>query len=117
MRKPATRPRKTSDSFDKKSFEQQFEKALPKIITEMSDLLEKPVPRVSKRQKKEISERLSSGIDVSIPHLKTLEEMTGDFNRISEGYQILEKVVKTQLQQADIKLRPNEDAFDYVVRK
>lgn len=42
------------DSFDKESFNTAFEKLIPQLVTEMSDLLEKPTPRVTKRKRKEI---------------------------------------------------------------
>lgn len=105
------------DLFDKESFRVEFEKLIPQLVAEMSDLLEKPIPRVTKRNRREMSDDISWGLDVSIPQLKILETISGDPNRIDEGYQILEKLLRTYLRRAKFRLRPKEDAFDYFVRK
>lgn len=83
------------DSFDKESFRVEFEKLIPQLVTEMSDLLEKPIPRVTKRIRQEMSDDISRGLDVSIPQLKVLETISGDLNRIDEGYRIVEKLLRT----------------------
>jgi len=105
------------DSFDKESFKVEFEKLIPQVVTEISDLLEKPTPRVTRRNRQEMSDDISWGLDVSIPQLKALETISGDAKRIDEGYRVLEKLLRTYLRRAKLRLRPKEDAFDYFVRK
>jgi hypothetical protein len=107
----------TLDSFDKESFKAQFEKVIPQILAEMGDLLERPTPRVTKRDRQEMSDDISWGLDVSIPHLKALEKISGDLGKIDEGYRIMEELLRTYLRRAKARLRPGEDAFDYFLRK
>ncbi len=105
------------DSFDKESFRVEFEKLIPRLVTEMSDLLEKPTPRVTRRKREEISNDMAWGLDVSLPQLSVLETISKDPKRIDEGYRILEELLRTFLRRARFRLRPNEDAFDFFVRK
>lgn len=114
MKKPQP---ESLDSFDKETFRVEFEKLIPQLVTEMSDLLEKPTPRVSKRSRREISGDISWGLEVSIPQLKVLETISGDARRIDEGYSVLEKLLRTYLRRAKFRLRRKEDAFDYFLRK
>ena len=72
-KKRAKRAAETLDAFDKESLKAQLEKTLPRIATEMSDLLERPVPRITKRNRKDLSEKISWGVDISAPHLERLE--------------------------------------------
>jgi hypothetical protein len=103
------------DSFDKESFKVEFEKLMPQLVAEMSDLLERPTPRVTRRNREEISK--AWGLDVSLPQLSVLETISKDPKRIDEGYRILEELLRTLLRRAKFRLRPKEDAFDYFVRK
>jgi hypothetical protein len=105
------------DSLDKEAFTAELEKLIPKLVTEMSDLLEKPTPRVTRRNREEISNDMAWGLDVSLPQLSALESISKDPKRIDEGYRILEKLLRTFLRRAKFRLRPKEDAFDYFVRK
>jgi hypothetical protein len=73
------------DSFDRESFRVEFEKLIPQLVTELGDLLEKPTPRVTKRNRQEMSADISWGLDVSVPQLKVLETISGDPKRIDEG--------------------------------
>lgn len=114
MKKKAT---EKSGSFDKEAFKVEFDKALPQIISVMSDLLEKPVPRITKRNRKELSNEISRVMDVSMPHLETLEKITGDPKQIDQGYRALEEILRTHLRAANIRFMPNEDAFDCCLRK
>lgn len=107
----------TFDSFDRKAFKAAFDNAIPHILTEMSDLLERPTPRVTKRDRQEMSDNISWGLDVSIPQLKALEKISGDLEQIDEGYRILEELLRTYLRRAKLRLKPNEDAFDYFLRQ
>jgi len=105
------------DSFDKESFNIAFEKLIPQWVAEMSDLLEKPTPRITRRNRQEISNEMAWGLDVSLPRLSALEAISKDPTRIDEGYRILEHLLRTLLRRAEFRLRPKEDAFDYFVRK
>ena len=105
------------DPLDKESFIVEFDKLIPQFITEMSDLLEKPTPRVSRRKRQEMSNDVAWGLDVSLPHLSALDAISDDPQRIDEGYRILEQLLRTFLRRAKFRLRPKEDAFDYFVRK
>lgn len=105
------------DSFDKEFFNIAFEKLIPQLVTEMSDLLEKPTPRLTRRKRQEMSNDMAWGLDVSLPQLTVLETISKDPKRIDEGYRILEKLLRTFLRRAKFRLRPKEDAFDYFVRK
>jgi hypothetical protein len=107
----------TLDSFDKDAFKVEFDKALPQIITTVSDLLERPVPRITKRDRKEISNDIIRVLDISMPQLMTLEKISGDPQQVDQGYRILEGIIRTQLRQAKVRLLPNEDAFDCFLRK
>lgn len=108
---------KNLDSFDKESFNIAFEKLIPQLVTEMSDLLEKPTPRVTRRNREEISNDMAWSLDVSLPQLSALETISKDPTRIHEGYRILEQLLRTLLRRAKFRLRPKEEAFDYFVRK
>ena len=105
------------DSFDKESFNIAFEKLIPQWVTEMSDLVEKPTPRVTRRKRQEMSNDMAWGLDVSLPQLTVLETISKDPKRIDEGYRIIEKLLRTFLRRAKFRLRPKEDAFDYFIRK
>jgi hypothetical protein len=107
------------DSFDKEAFKAEFENAIPKVVIEMSDLLERRPPRVSKRDRQEMAENMAWGIEVSIPHIKTLEEISGDLAQADKGYHILEELFRTWLRRAKTRIRskPGEDIFNYFLRK
>lgn len=47
------------DSFDKGAFTVEFEQLIPHLVTEMSDLLEKPTPRVTRRNRQGMSDDIS----------------------------------------------------------
>jgi hypothetical protein len=104
-------------AFDPTKVKTEFENSLPKIVTELADLFEQPLPRLSKRDKRQISQDFSWGIDVSTPHVKALEEMNGDPARLLEGYEHLEQMMRKYLRRCNVRLRRNEDAFDCLVRQ
>src|ERR1700682_2939791 len=107
----------TLDSFDRESFKVQLQNAIPQIVTEMSDLFERPTPRITKRDRQEMSADISWSVDVSVPKLLKLENINGEHERIAEGYQVLESLLRTYLRRAKIRLKPNEDSFDCFLRK
>lgn len=104
-------------SFDPTHVKAEFESSLPKIVTELADLFEQPLPRLSKRDKRRMSQDFSWGIDVSAPHVKALEDINGDPTRLSESYKHLEHIFRKFLRRGNVRLRRNEDAFDCFVRQ
>jgi len=107
------------DACDKESFKGGFENAIPQVVAEVSDLLERCPPRVSKRVRLEMAEDMAWGIEVSIPHIKTLEQISGDLSQVDKGYRILEELFRMYLRRAKMRarLKPGEDFFDYFLRK
>ena len=108
---------KESATFDPTKVKAEFERSLPKIITELADLFEQPLPRLSKRDKRRMSQDFSWGIDVSAPHVKALEEINGDLAQLSESYKHLEHIFRKSLRRDNVRLRRNEDAFDCFVQQ
>lgn len=108
----------TPDSFDKESFKAEFEKAVPQIISKTSDLFEVCPPRVTKKFRRELAERMASGMELSIPHLKALEELSGGAGQVDVGklYRLLEGLFRQGLRREKVRLKPGEDAFDYILR-
>src|SRR5260370_23667212 len=104
-------------AFDPTHVKAQFERTLPKIVTEISDLFEQPAPRLSKRDKQRMSQDFSWAIDVCLPYVKTLEEISGDPARVLESYQNLEQMFRKLLGRGKVRLRPNEESFDCFVRQ
>lgn len=112
--------RKTSSNespFDPNRVKRQFDRAWPKVALEVADLLEQPVPRLSKRAKKRISQEFSSGLDAVTPHVRRLEAIKGDQARLREGCENLENILRELLRRSEFKMRPKEDAFDWLVRE
>jgi hypothetical protein len=103
--------------FDPTLVKAQFDRVLPSIASEIADLFEQPVPRLTKRDKTRISQEFSSGIDVIAPHVTKLEEINGDPARLRESYECLEQIFREYLRRSNLKMRPNEDAYDCFVRQ
>lgn len=53
-------------------------KALPIVVTEMSDMLEKRPPRMTKRAKREMQREIDQYIRKSVPLISDLERLKGD---------------------------------------
>src|SRR2546423_9108337 len=98
------------DSFDKESFKAGFENTIHQIVAEWGDLLEMRPPRVPKKVRREMAEDMAWGIEASIPHVKTLEEIRGDLGQIDKGYRTIEEMVRTWLRRTKtkVRLRPGE---------
>ena len=103
--------------FDPTQVKAQFDRALPRIANEIGDLLELPVPRLTKRARKQISQEFSSGVDAVARHITKLEEIDGDTARLRESYENLEQIFREYLRRSNVRMRPNEDAFDCLVRE
>ena len=106
------------DSFDVESFKSELEKAAPQIIAQMCDLFEVRPPRVTKKLRREMAEQMASGMELTLPHLKALEKIGGGTEQvdIGEGYRLLEGMIRQMLRRTKTRLKPGEDAFDYILR-
>jgi hypothetical protein len=106
------------DSFDKESFKAEMEKAAPQIIAQMSDLFEVRPPRVTKKLRREMAEHMASGMEFTLPHLKALEEIGAGTEQadVVEVYRLMERMFRQGLRHTKVRLKPGEDAFDYILR-
>lgn len=106
------------DSFDKESFKAEMEKAAPQIIAQVSDLFEVRPPRVTKKLRREMAEHMASGMEITLPHLKALEEIGAGTEQVDvvEGYRLMEGMFRQGLRHTKARLKPGEDAFDYILR-
>jgi hypothetical protein len=106
------------DSFDVESFKAELEKTAPQIIAQMCDLFEVRTPRVTKKLRREMAEQMASGMELTLPHLKALEEVGGGTEQVDvvEGYRLLEGMIRQILRRTKTRLKPGEDAFDYILR-
>jgi hypothetical protein len=107
------------DSFDKESFKAGFENVIPRAVAEVSDMLERRPPHVPKRVRREMAEDMAWVIEASIPHVKTLEGISGDLGQIDKGYRTMEEMVRTWMRRTKtrVRLKPGEDLFDYFLRR
>lgn len=105
------------DSFDKESVAVEFEKAIPQMLAEMSDLIERRPPRVPKKDIRQMAEEMAWGVEVSIPHARILEGINGDLSQADKIYRSVEELTRTWLRHTKARLKPGEDAFDYLLRK
>jgi hypothetical protein len=106
------------DSFDKESFKAEMEKAAPQIIAQMSDLFEVRPPRITKKLRREMAEQMASGMEITLPHLKALDEIGAGTEQLDvvEGYRHMEGMFRQGLRHTKARLNPGEDAFDYILR-
>jgi hypothetical protein len=106
------------DSFDIESFKAEMEKAAPQIIAQMSDLFEVRPPRITKKIRREMAEHMATGMEITLPHLKALEEIGGGTEQVDvvEGYRLMEGMIRQGLRHTKARLKPREDAFDYILR-
>jgi hypothetical protein len=110
-------PNSKEPLFDPTQVKAQFDRALPSMASEIADLLERPLPRLTKRDKKQISQEFSSGMEVIAPHVTKLVEINGDPARLRESYENLEQILREYLRRSNVRMRPNEDAYDCFVRQ
>ncbi|HXI26739.1 MAG TPA: hypothetical protein VNG71_23000 [Pyrinomonadaceae bacterium] len=103
--------------FNPNQVKREFDRAWPKVVLEIADLLEQPAPRLTKRARKQLCKEFSSGVDAVAPHVVKLEEINGDPTRLREGFENLENILRESLRRTNFKMRPKEDAFDWLVRE
>ena len=94
-----------------------LQKALPSLVVEMSDILEKRPPRLSKKDKRELESCIDQYVDECVPLITDLEKLEADPTKLPEAYQRFEGWLRTSLKETDIKIKPGEDAFDSYLRE
>lgn len=94
-----------------------LQKALPTLVVEMSDILEKPPPQLTKKDKRELESGIHRYVDECVPLITELENLEGDPTKLPEAYQRFEGLLRTSLKETDINIKPGEDAFDSYLRK
>jgi hypothetical protein len=92
-------------------------KALPTLVVEMSDILEKRPPRLTKKAKRELESGIDQYVDECVPLITDLEKLEGDPTKLPEAYQRVEGLLRTSLKGTEIKIKPGEDAFDSYLRE
>lgn len=109
--------KQTLDSFDKASLIGDLDGAFPQIIEELSDLAERRTPRVTKKDRQEALEEMSSGLDASMPYLKALEGLKKDGSQAKEASRIIEELLRKLFRLKGIRLRSQEHPLHYLLRK
>lgn len=90
-------------------------KALPLIVTEMSDMFEKRPPRLTKRDKRAMENGMDQYLRRTVPLLKDLETLGGDPLRIPEAYEKAEMLIRMWMESVKIKVT-GKDSFDTYLR-
>lgn len=94
-----------------------LQKAFPTLIVEMSDILEKKPPRLTKEDKPELESGIDQYVEECVPLITDLEKLEGDPTKLPEVYKRLEGLLRTSLRETDIKIKPGEDAIDSYLRE
>lgn len=107
MRKSTPQRSKHGGKQSLKSMEQAvrmgLRKALPIVLTEMSDMLEQRPPRMTKRAKREMQREIDQYIRKSVPLINDLERLEGDPLKTPEAYEKLELLIRTWMDSLKIK--------------
>lgn len=90
-------------------------KAVPLLVTEMSDMFEKRPPRLTKRDKRAMENGMDQYIRRTVPLIKDLEMLDGDPLRIPEAYEKAEMLIRMWMESAKIKVT-GKDSFDTYLR-
>jgi hypothetical protein len=85
-------------------------KAVPLLVTEMSDMFEKRPPRLTKRDKRAMENRMDQYVRRTVPLIKDLEMLDGDPLRIPEAYEKAEMLIRMWMENAKIKVT-GKDSF------
>ena len=93
-----------------------FKGAMPQVLEEFSELVEKRPPRLTRREQQEPLEDISGWIDASMPDLMALEALKGDSTRAKEAYLIFDRWLRNFLQQMQCNVKPEDDALDSLLR-
>ncbi len=120
MHKPRVAPAKNVKKQKPESLEDALRiglrKALPKLVIEISDTLEKRPPRLTKKAKREIEDGMDEYINRSVPLITDLQALEGDRTKLPEAYGKTELLIRTWLTGANIKIK-GDDAIDAYLRE
>jgi hypothetical protein len=90
-------------------------KAVPLLVTEMSDMFEKRPPRLTQRDKRAMENGMDRYVRRTVPLIKDLETLDGDPLRIPEAYEKAEILIRMWMESARIKVT-GKDSFDTYLR-
>ena len=110
-KRTATRP---SESMEQ-ALRIGLRKAVPLLVTEMSDMFEKRPPRLTKRDKRAMENGIDQYVRRTVPLIKDLETLDGDPLRIPEAYEKAEMLIRMWMESAKIKVT-GKDSFDTYLR-
>lgn len=108
---------RTLPSFDKANFIAAFGEAMPLLMEEVGDLFERPTIGLRKKDQQEMLRDISWGIEASMPDLIALEALGRNTAQAKKAYSIIDGLLKKFFRRARIRLKPQEDALDYILRK
>lgn len=91
-------------------------RALPIVLTEMSDMLETRPPRMTKRAKREMQREIDQYIRNSVPLINDLERLEGDPLNTPDAYKKLEVLTRTWMDSAKIN-GGDKDSLDAYLRE
>jgi hypothetical protein len=110
------RPRTKAASLEQ-AIKVGLQKDVPTLVAEMSDILEKRPPRLTKKNKRELETGIDRYVEECVPLLTDLERLEGDQTKLPEAYERFEALLRTTLKETKIKINPDEDAFDSYLRE
>jgi hypothetical protein len=90
-------------------------RAVPMLITEMSDMSERRPPQLTKRDKRAMENGIDEFIQRSVPLINDLETLHGDLRRIPEAYEKIELLARIWMDSAKIRIQ-GKDALDAYLR-
>ena len=90
-------------------------KAVPLLITEMSDMFERRPPRLTNRDKRAMENGMDQYVRRTVPLIKDLETLDGDPLRIPEAYEKAEILIRMWMKSAKIKVT-GKDSFETYLR-
>lgn len=90
-------------------------KAVPLLMTGMSDMFETRPPRLTKRDKRAMENRMDQYVQRTVPLIKDLETLDGDPLRIPEAYEKAEMLIRMWMENAKIKVT-GKDLVDTYLR-
>jgi hypothetical protein len=90
-------------------------KAVPLLLTEMSDMFERRPLRLTKRDKRAMENGMEKYIQRSVPLITDLERLQDDPLRIPEAYEKTEQLLRMWMDSANISVR-EKDSLDAYLR-
>src|SRR6266849_3378998 len=83
-----------------------LQKALPELVVEISDILEKRPQHLTKKDKRELENGLDQYVDECGPLIMDLEKLESDPSKLAEAYEKIETLQRTVLRGTNIVIRP-----------